>query len=232
MATTLADIRTAVSDILGLANDSSLDQPHIDRRANEAVREILRETKAYVISQTVTPGANQDYSLDTLNTDAIEILNLSMSSNSITWTLEPVTRDEILRMRQVSSSTPSPAHYYALAGHDTLMFYPTPGASDTMTIYYVPLPTEMSSGTHDPFSLSGTNYGRLPIAAYPTLIDYCCWRLADYDDDASSQQGERYRAYYEQGIAKLRKHLRNRGGYRLPPARVKRRLLYIPHSNS
>lgn len=233
MATTLADIRTAVSAELGLDNASSGDQPEIDRWANDGVRQVLIETRAYVTSQTVTPGASADFSLDTLSTDILLIVDLSFASGGSTFFPERVTVDEILQLRRASPAVSGATSFYVLAGHDTLMFYPTPGASDTVTFYYVPLPTEMSSASHDPFSLSGTNYGRLHISLFDALFYYICSRMASLDDDSTSEMGERYRALYREAIGRGRRFLKRRGSGRLPRLRVNRRRgRLISHDNS
>lgn len=233
MATTLADLRTAVASELGVDNSTSGDQTEIDRWANAGVRRILLDTRAYVTSQTPTIGANADFSLDSLTTDILEIVNLSFASGGSQFYPERVSVDEILRLRSASAATTGPATFYALAGHDTLMFYPTPGASDVATLYYVPLPTEMSSGTHDAFSMSGTNYGKLPIFAWDALFYFVCWKLASLDDDSSSEQGERYRALYEEALGEVRRFMRRKGGTKLPRARFNaRRRRLLTHNNS
>jgi hypothetical protein len=53
------------------------------------------------------------------------------------------------------------------------------------------------------------------------------------DDDASSEQGERYRALYEMGIREMRKQVYRHGGSNLPRARVNfRRRRLLAHDNS
>lgn len=111
-----------------------------------------------------------------------------------------VTPQELLRYRATNSVPASPASYVAFAGFSQMLVYPTPDSTATLTIYYVPVPTEMSDGTHDP-SLS--TYGGIPVVFHDAIELYCLHKLADYDDDQSSAQGQRYHDQYDQRIKEI-----------------------------
>jgi len=227
VATTLTQLRTNVSAVLGLDNAAAGDQPQIDFYANEAVRKTLIDTKCYVTSQTLTPGANEDY---TLATSVLEIVDWTTTSSGSTYPLERVSVAEILRMRRATAGTGTPTRFYALAGHNTVMFYPTPAAADTFKTYYIPLPTEATTGSHD---FATATYGFIPVELFNCLENYVLWKMADLDDDASSEMGDRYHALYEASVQQGRRHLRRKGGYKLARGKVNpsRRLL-VPRSNS
>lgn len=118
-------------------------------------------------------------------------------------------------MRRGSPAAPAPTRYYALAGHDTIMFYPTPGTADELTLYYVPKPSEMSTGTDDP---SLDSFGGIPSEWHKAIELYALAEGADYSDDGSSGIGAAYSVRYEDFIRKMRGDLRRRGGTRLAPA--------------
>lgn len=217
MATTLAQMRTNVSAILGLDNSTTGDQPQIDFYANEAVRKVLADTKCYATSATVTPGATADYALTTA---VLELLDVYFTSGGSIYTLERRSVHEILELRRRTAAA-GPTRYYALLGNKTMMWYPTPAAADSATLYYVPEPTEASSASHD---FATATYGGVPNTLWPALEYYVLWRCADMDDDGSSGSGEKYRMLYEEEIRKARKHLRDRGGSRMGPARLRRRV--------
>jgi hypothetical protein len=214
---TLADFRTNVAAVLGLENTSGGDQPLIDKWLNQAVRDILLKTHTRVTSTSVTPGAADDY---TLATTVLAILEMYFTTSGQKVPLEPASMSEIIRRRRGSPTAPSPARLYHLAGHDTLMFYPRPAAADSLTMYYVPRPTAMSSGTDDP---STNTWGGIPVEYHEAIEFYALWRGADYDDDASSQVGIAYQAQYEKKLVEIRKAMRRKGGTRLAPAVVGRR---------
>lgn len=226
MATTLTQLHTNAANILGLSSASAGDdQTLVTFYANEAVRQVLIETKCYVTSQTVTPGANEDY---TLASSVLEIIDWTTTSGTSSYPLERVSPAEILRLRRATAATNSPARFYALAGHNTIMFWPTPASSDTFKMYYVPLPTEMTTGAND---FSTATYGGVPVSLYPCVENYVLWKCADADDDASSQMGERYRALFRESIAEARSHRLKRGGARMAPARINSRKRLLVQGN-
>lgn len=211
---TLATFRTNVASILGLDNSTNGDQSLIDTYVNEGVLEVLKNTGCYVASSALSGVSTADY---TLPTAALELRDLYLTSSGTDYLLERASMDEILRMRRFTPSASGPTRYYALAGHNLLMFYPTPAATDSFTLYYVPYPTALSNSAHTP---SNSAYGGVPDENHNVIEFYALFRLADYDDDSTSQMGERYYALYRQGVADMRRHLSKKGGYRLARARV------------
>lgn len=214
----LSDLQTEVAEEIGSINATD-DATKINRALNRGVRDILRRTHCYVTSMTLTPGATADY---TLTSSVLSIVAIDSADS-----LERVPVQEILRLRNQSTSS-SPARKYALAGATTLMWWPTPAATDTMTVYYVPAPTAMSSASHDPSSIT---YGGIPEDYHELIARYAMARLASFDDDASSAQGARYREEYEKGLKEMKAQLVRRGGVRLGRAVLGRRTT-VPHNNS
>lgn len=213
---TLATLRSNVAAILGLDNTTSGDQTQIDFYANQGVLKVLADTRCYATSATITPGATADY---TLTTPVLELLEMYGTSGGSNYLVERRSVAEILDLRRLTTAT-SPTRYYALLGSKTLMWYPTPAATDSFTLYFVPEPTAASSGSHD---FSTSTYGGIPDSMWDCLEFYVLWRMADLDDDGSSGSGEKYRLLYEDAIRRARKHLRDRGGTRLGRKRVQRR---------
>lgn len=212
---TLDTFRTNIAKILGLDNTTAEDQTFIDHYLNEAVVDVLKNTKCYVTSATATMSAGDgDYTLDT---DMLEIRDVYVTSSSQDYILERIPMDQMLWLRRQTPAAAGTTRYYTLAGHNLLMLNPTPAASDVFTFYYVPYPTAMSNSAHTP---SNSAYGGIPDENHDLIEYYALWRMADLDDDASSEVGERYRYLYERGIAQMRKHLRYKGGYRLGRVRL------------
>jgi hypothetical protein len=138
------------------------------------------------------------------------------------WLPQRTTPAEILRMRRSDSGPSGTARYYALNGNDLLMWFPALAVGDVVTMYYVPKPTEMSSAAHDPTS---DTYGGIPVEYHPALIEYAKWKMADYDDDGSSQMGLVYQQQYERLVRKCLARKRRKGGRSLGRAVVGRRPL-------
>jgi len=213
---TLANFRTRVSAKIGLDNTSgSDDQSLVDSWVSEGVVDVLRETQCNVDSQTVTPGASKDYAL---GSSVLAIVEMYTSSSSTDSRLEQVSVPDLLEMRRNGAeSTGSPVGWYALAGADLVLFYPTPAVADTFTMYYVPRPTALSGSADDPSSAS---LGGIRTEFHKAIEFYALAEAADYDDDSSSAQGQRYRERYAEELAKTRRSLNRLGRYKPPPARL------------
>lgn len=217
----LATLQTNVAAELGLVNDSPGDQPQITAALNKAVVDMLRKTHCYVISDTMGPLTigTGDYDLDS-SILAIDEVYMGPASASGGHTLERISSGEMISMRAYASSAQGSPLFYALMGANRLLLSPIPAAADTLTIYQVPRPTAMSSGSHDP---SNGTYGGIPAEFHDGLELYAEGRLASLADDASSAQGVRYQNDYKAFIREMKGDLQLKGGKRLarilPPAR-------------
>lgn len=226
---TLTQLETNVGSELGL-DYTGADKTLLDQRLNQAVRRVLLDTMCYVTSATMSESAGAgDYTLDS---NILRVVGWQWSgTNSLYSVPQRTSVPEILRLRSAAqaSSTTYPASFYAVSGSNLLMVYPTPAAADTITIYYVPKPTEMSSASHDP---SSATYGGIPVEYHDAIEFYALWRLASFADDSSSAQGERYHQLYDAEIKRIRKEVRWHGG--APPKAVAnpRRRRLAPHDPS
>ncbi len=224
----LADIRNEVSRVIGLDQTAAgTDELLVDAWANEAVIDILLETRCYVASATTALTVGEgDYTLDS---DILHVVDVHLTSGGVTYRLKQVSPQVLLDMRVTTNSeAASPVSHFAVAGSNLLMVYPVPSTADTMTIYYVPRPTAMSAGTHDP---STTTYGGIPTEFHRAIVKYTAAEAADYRDDPTSQHGDRYRADYQRWIGKIHKFV-NQKGYTETTAFEIRGRSYPPHDPS
>jgi hypothetical protein len=188
----------------------------LGKKLNDAARDFLVRTHCNVNASSMALTADvYDYDLPTT---VLAILDLDVTGGSGRYPLERTSPAEILRMRRADSSGVS--RYYALNGATLLMLWPTPAAADTVTVYYVPRPTEMSSAGHDP---SADTYGAIPVEYHPALEEYAKWKMADYDDDQSSQMGAVYQGNYERLVRQALKSIRGKGGRSMGRAVIGRR---------
>lgn len=217
---TFSQLKTRVTRKLKLDSTAGSDeQDMVGEHLNEAVNEVLLETHCHLSVSTATLTANEgDYELDT------DILAIHKVIDSDAVPLERVTEAEIDEYRRASSSASSVMRY-AVAGSNMLMVWPEPASAVTLTFYYVPRPAPMSSDSHDP---SNATYGGIPSEFHKALEFYACWQAADFDDDSTSNQGDRYFGQYQAWLAKIRKAQKLKGGNRMPKARTVRR---IPRSS-
>jgi hypothetical protein len=221
---TFSELKSNVSNELGLDTAASgAEDVLLGRRLNQGVREVLLRTHCRVTTATTNLTANEDdYELPS------DVLAINNVLNADGRALDRVSVEEMHWLRRGDSATGGDVYKYAVDGANLLMIYPTPDTADTLTLYYVPKPTEMSAAGNDP---SVTTYGGIPVEFHEAIEMYALWRMASYDDDGSSQMGQVYRAQFDQGIREARKFIRNRGGRKLGPARIGRRTR-VPHSPS
>jgi hypothetical protein len=223
-----AALKNNVSKELGLDETASgTEDVLLGRRLNEAVRYLLVKTQCYVKTATITLAANDyEYELtDALSDDALVLLQLITSDGKL---CERVTVQELYGFREASPAVANAYTYrYALAGANLLLLYPTPSAAGTLTALYVPKPTEMSSGTHDPATAT---YGNIPVQWHDAIELYAMSKLASFDDDASSQMGAVYKVQLDTRLKEIRGEIRRLGG-KMPRAKVGRRYL-IPSDPS
>lgn len=201
----------AVSDKTGLTDGTGTeDRTFLVRVANRAVREVLLDTHCYIVKGTLTLTAGQtEYQLETaLGASALALLDYVQTDDTIR-SLTPVTTGELLALRQ--RGAPGPARRFTLLGANLLIVEPEPEASATWSIYYVPQPTEMSTGTHDP---SATTYGGIPDEYHRAIELYMLLEASERLHDA--ELAELYRRRYDDEIVRVQKRTRKRAGRRLP----------------
>jgi hypothetical protein len=223
----LSQFETALGNELGL--DTTNEKTTIDDAINRAVQRVVEENHCYVkeIDYSGWDGTSVNYTLDSA---ILEILEVTLTSTGIVYPLERLSIEDMLERRRTGQQTGSPTRFYSVQGANLLMFYPAPGTGDTLTTYVVPLPTALANPTDDP---SSTSFAGVPEVLHEAIFLYAASKLASYDDDQSSAQGQRYRDWYNEELTRYKTILRKRGGTRNARAVVndkRRRRLY--HDNS
>lgn len=211
----LSSFRTTVAAELGLDNTAaSSDQLLMDQWLNEGVRDILLRTHCTVAPATLAlTSGTSDYTLDAA---ILAIVNASVGTDGRRF--EQLGSEELFELRRRNIGATGDSLYYTVLGSNLFLIYPTPTSAATLTFYYVPLPTEMSSGTHDAASAT---YGGIPVEFHQGIYLYAFMRGASMDDDKSSEMGEKYMKQYELFLGKtIRPALNRMGGSRMPRARV------------
>lgn len=164
---------------------------------------MLLQTGCYVTSATATETATQgDYTLDSA---IIRVSGWQWTSNTLVNVPARISVPDLLYLRSNASAS-SPASMYALAGSNLLMVYPVPDAADSLTIYYTPRPTAMSSGTHDP---SNATYGGVPAEFHKAIEYYALREGADYAKDGGLKE---YDQMYLREVQKIRRYVDMKGG--------------------
>lgn len=216
---TLADLRQRVSISIGMDNtDGSEDQEMIDAYVNEGVEQVLLDTKCHVETADLALTSDDgDYDLPDGILFVERVMSITTDGNR---PLEVVAPEDIRWFRRTQSSSIPPVRYYAIAGTNRLMLYPTPdSSSDQIEMDYIPTPTAMTSSSSTP------QY--LPFWLHPLVESYAKWKCADLKDDQTSQQGARYQQDYQMGVRQARERVKRAQGRRRPQAQVGRRARFL-----
>lgn len=209
----LTALRLSVAKELGLDNTVAGDQPLIDEKLNQGVLEILLRTHCNVDATTISLSANTwQYQLAT---SILAIIDVARDDEPA----ERVDYAQIRNLRRAGGDTASDSirTRYATLGSNLLLVWPTPSASQTLDIFYVPRPTALAAGADDP---SAAANGRIPTEFHKLIELWAEAEMASYDDDGGSQHGDRYRFQFNEGIKEMRRRIQQKGGLRLSRARV------------
>jgi len=170
-----------VTNALGLQDLDSYDETlMVAMWLNQGVIDLLSRTRCIVrCVELTTQNGVGTYTLDH------KILSIVDSDNSL-----PTGR----RYRAARNESPiDPA--FVLIRSDVLQIVPTPNEDGMQVqVWAVLHPVPMSDPADDP---GDEVYGAIPVEFQDAIITYALWKCADYGDDQSSQQGERYRTLYE-----------------------------------
>lgn len=200
------------------ADGSGTEQTDVDNWIQLALERVLMDTGCYVTSESFSvsslsavsslSGAVTDYLMPA---EVLEIVGLYIQSAGTNYRLERVSVPDVIEQRRISAPLNSPTQVFALAGADLLMFWPFPSSTDTIELYYIPVPAALSASGDDPATASK---GGIPTQLHRAIFYWACAEGASYDDDQTSAQGQRYRDDYDKEITRYHKFLRLRGGKR------------------
>lgn len=179
--------------------------------ANAAVIDVLLETHCHVElgDQALTIGTS-DYRIDAT---IMAVDDRTIQAN--VSPLQVISIEEMYDLRRgLAVSYPEVTR---LAGQgDLLMVWPAPTAATTISYVYVAKPTAMSADANDP---SASTYGGIPEEHHPCLLAYMRWRAALYDERRVPHTPNDYRTFYDQELARVKKHVRRHLGRPLRGAR-------------
>lgn len=198
----LNDFRTRVARAVGMSTGTTADTDLIDAWANEAVEQFLVETKTFTQTASLAVTADSgDYLLDTDILAFKDVYYNPATGDSLI--MEPTSSKEITRMRLFTGTTDVAPRFFSLEGSNLLRLYPLPASSsDTIHMIYVPRPSSTLSATAD--TPSATAYGGIPVEYHPVLEAYVKWKAGEAEEHRASDNGLRWNAEWERGLAMVR----------------------------
>ena len=191
---------------------------------NQIYSEVCIETEATQDYSTMALTANT--SVYTLDAQIVRIkqMYVTPSGQGQSRPLVPTSLEEILEWSASSGATASnqgSVTHYAQFGYQTIKFYPTPTAADTVTIYYLKQPTALSADSD------------VPVIQEPyssiCLVNGASYKAALFLKDPDA---ELYRRDYEDSIHRFRGHLRRKQGSMSRQFRLTRSNSVVPNDPS
>lgn len=227
-AMTLATLRNRVQSTLSLKNTGN-ELTLLDDYINEGYENVLARTRCRVhCGDLTTTAGTWKYRMPSESMSVLELWAEDSSGNVELF--ERTTTRHILDLRMGDTTSDDSLRYYAVEGMDFLLVWPTPASAGNLSFLYVPRPTPLSVSTDIPTYVPGQWQHAIEL--------YATWKMADYDDDGSSQVGQMYRMQYEGTdgnggvLREIRQDKSRQGGRRLAPARAGRRPSFVAPSRS
>jgi hypothetical protein len=149
---------------------------------NEGLLDVIVRTRPYTRVITLTLTANVP--IHDMSTDILALLDVEMPGTGF---LSRFSREDITKL-QASGG-------YGFAYEEPLLWIsPVPSVETQIKAYGIFRPSPMVGDADDPAS---PNYGGLPPEFHTAIIDYACWKAAEYTQHEQSAMGEKWRIAYE-----------------------------------
>ena len=215
----LATFRTRVARVSGLSSTEAGDLALIDGWVNDAIEQFNRETKMNVIKASMSVTADQaDYTLPT-SILAMQALWYA-PADAQSALLVPLAPEVLIERRLVMTGEETPPRYYAIAGANTIMLWPTPtDNSETIHILYVPRHTALAATADTP---SASANGSVPEEYHATLEAYAKWKACEAEDHRPSQFGRTFHDEWMAGLGQARADAKRKAGVQMPQVIVGR----------
>jgi hypothetical protein len=197
---TFLDLQNTVIGRLRLHSTNDLQK--VKDAINQVYAEISVECEAVQNSATMTLTVNEASYLMPPEVMRIKVMHLTPAgSTNYNHPMYPVSLEQILEWRSggISGQGSGQPSHYAHIGYQQLEVYPTPNSADTITIYYVGLPTAL-----------GAN-GDIPVIQEPyasQLLEYGA--LAELGDFLHHPSTIEYRQLFEDWKRRFRSHINSR----------------------
>ena len=149
---------------------------------NEGLLDVIVRTRPY--TRVITLTLTENTAIHDMSTDILALLDVEIPGTGF---LSRFSREDITKL-QASGG-------YGFAYEEPLLWVsPIPASQQQIKAYGIFRPSSMVGDTDDP---SNPNFGGLPPEFHPAIIDYACWKAAEYTQHEQSAMGEKWRIAYE-----------------------------------
>lgn len=199
---TFLDLQNTV--IANLRLDATADLQKVKDAINQVYTQVIVETDANVTYSTAPlTAATATYVLP------VQILRmLTVYATPVAGVasrpLRRLTLDQIIQYRSTNagpSASTGTVWAYCLQGLSQLEVYPTPQTVDTLTFYYIAMPTALAADTD------------VPVVQEPYATDCLSYgAMAKLSEFTGDPDGQYYRQLYQAATNQFRAHLNRRTG--------------------
>lgn len=206
---TVTELLNRGSRITGLRTTGSEREIALEA-LQDAYRRALIDAEAYpeMVSHTITE-VGDTYILETMLGEApAKLLHVSQTTAANPFPLQQVSHQEILDLRDLSTTQGTPA-YYAAVGWDRIAFCPNPAVGDQINFWYIPdTPTLVEA---DPAVGEEISPTMIPVQFHwAVLLPGMVLELLDKDQRIA--ESNTWQERYERGIARLQEFMGQFGG--------------------
>jgi len=223
---TFQDLQNAVMAKTRLDPANPLDASKVKDWINQVYARVVLEVEFLTGNTTVAlnPNLNQ-YQMPTQAKRIKWMTIMQQGQNFYGPPLRLVSMDEILWRRVASGGsgfTNGTATHYAFSGPNNIDVWPTPGAADTMLMYYVAYPTPLAANTDvpqidEPYASKLIEYG--------TLID-----ASEYIKDTIATY--QFPQVFNDWMYRFRQHMSRKEGTQSKDFRIPGPRYPAPHDRS
>jgi len=168
---------------LGMQEITSHDEiVFVKQYLNEGLLDVIVRTRPY--TRVITMTLTENTPIHDMSTDILALLDIEHPSYGF---LERFTREDIT----VAQRGNNPGFAYE---EPLLWISPIPGVATQVKAYGIFRPSPLVQDTDDP---ANSNFGGLAPEFHPAIINYACWKAAEYTQHEQSAMGEKWRLAYE-----------------------------------
>jgi len=168
---------------LGMQEITSHDEiVFVKQYLNEGLLDLIVRTRPYTRVITLTLTGNT--AIHDMSTDILALLDLQDPSGNF---LQRMTREDVTKAQASGAS--------GFAYEEPLLWVsPIPSVDTQMKAYGIFRPSPLVQDSDDPANAS---FGGLAPEFHPAIINYACWKAAEYTQHEQSAMGEKWRLAYE-----------------------------------
>jgi hypothetical protein len=168
---------------LGMQEITSHDEiVFVKQYLNEGLLDLIVRTRPY--TRVITLTLTENTPIHDMSTDILALLDIQDANGQF---LQRMTREDVTTAQSSGAS--------GFAYEEPLLWVsPIPSVATQVKAYGIFRPSPLVQDVDDP---ANSNFGGLAPEFHPAIINYACWKGAEYTQHEQSAMGEKWRIAYE-----------------------------------